>query len=250
MYAPTPDERYYDLGIGSSTEANNGEIVEANSGTGGMQINTWGFTSSAMNTTALAGQQPLAAGPTVTSPLTEFFNSEVFTVTGVTATTTTVTVIATNTLAANDLITMSGVALNAANGCTAADVAAINGGLYTVVSATGAQFTFDATIPNATTGCTVTGATATGGPDYMFLGLNSYQEILSYLLPAGAESGTSATLPNTTDAVGGTSDIIVDNESTSGQASSLYFGTLATSTTICGTTAAYCAVKLTQAGLQ
>lgn len=49
---------------------------------------------------------------------------------------------------------------------------------------------------------------------------------------------------------GGTSDMALDNDSTSGQASSLYFGTLATSTTICGTTAAYCAVKLSQAGLQ
>ena len=44
--------------------------------------------------------------------------------------------------------------------------------------------------------------------------------------------------------------MIVDNDSTAGQASSIYFGTLATSTTICGTTAAYCAVKLTQAALQ
>ena len=44
MYAPAPDERYYDLEIGSSTEADNGEIVEANSGSGGLQINTWGFT--------------------------------------------------------------------------------------------------------------------------------------------------------------------------------------------------------------
>ena len=40
--------------------------------------------------------------------------------------------------------------------------------------------------------------------------------------------------------------MIIDS---SGQASSLYFGTLATSTTQCGTTAAYCAVKLTQSGL-
>jgi len=44
--------------------------------------------------------------------------------------------------------------------------------------------------------------------------------------------------------------MIVDNDSTAGQASSIYFGTLATSTTICGTNAAYCAVKLTQAELQ
>jgi hypothetical protein len=51
-------------------------------------------------------------------------------------------------------------------------------------------------------------------------------------------------------AASATSGIIVDNDSTSGQASSLYFGTQATSTTQCGTTAAFCAVKLTQTGLQ
>jgi hypothetical protein len=58
------------------------------------------------------------------------------------------------------------------------------------------------------------------------------------------------TATNTTDVAGGTSATTVDNDSTAGQASSIYFGTLATSTTICGTTAAYCAVKLTQAGLE
>ena len=42
----------------------------------------------------------------------------------------------------------------------------------------------------------------------------------------------------------------MDNDSNNGQASSIYFGTQATSTTQCGTTAAYCAVKLTQSGLQ
>jgi hypothetical protein len=108
------------------------------------------------------------------SPLTEFYNSQVFTVTGVTASTTVVTVTANNTLAANDLVTLSGVAANTGNNCTAADVAAINGGIQTVASATAANFTFDATIPTATTGagCTVTGATATGGPDYLFVGVN------------------------------------------------------------------------------
>jgi hypothetical protein len=252
MYDPAPDDRYYTLGINDATAANNGEIVAASSGTGGQQIKAFQFASSVMNTAPEAKPQLVGGtGPSVLSPLTEFFNSEVFGVTGVTATTTTVTVIAPNTLAASDLVTMSGVAVNAVNGCTLADVAAINGGLYTVVSATGAQFTFNATIPSPTTGCTVTGATATGGPDYMFLGVaQNPSEIYTFLLPAGAVSG-SPTATNTADALaGGTSDIIVDNESTSGQASSLYFGTLATSTTICGTTAAYCAVKLTQAGLQ
>ncbi|MGC1976609.1 MAG: hypothetical protein WA671_07840, partial [Candidatus Sulfotelmatobacter sp.] len=60
----------------------------------------------------------------------------------------------------------------------------------------------------------------------------------------------TALATNTTDVAGGTSGIIVDNDSTDGQASSIYFGTLATSTTICGTPATYCAVKLTQAALQ
>ncbi len=248
VYDPAPDDRYYTLGISNATAANNGEIVAAASGTGGQQIKAFQFTSSVMSTTPEAKPQ-IGTSFSVISPLTEFFNSEVFTVTGVSATATVVTVTATNTLRANDLITMSGVAANGGT-CTAADVAAINGGLYTVASATGAQFTFNATIPSPTAGCTVTGATATGGPDYMFLGVvQNPSEIYTFLLPAGAVSGTPIAT-NTADAAGGTSDIIVDNESTSGQASSLYFGTLATSTTICGTTAAYCAVKLTQAGLQ
>ncbi len=44
--------------------------------------------------------------------------------------------------------------------------------------------------------------------------------------------------------------MIVDNNSADAQASSIYFGTLATSTTICGTTSAFCAVKLTQSALE
>jgi hypothetical protein len=191
------------------------------------------------------------------SPLTEFYNSQVFTVTGVTASTTVVTVTANNTLAANDQVTLAGVAANAANNCTAADVAVINGGIQTVVSATATNFTFDATIPTATTGsgCTVTGATATGGPDYLFVGVNENPSaVYTLLLPSSllVAQGVSPviTATNVTDAAGGTSATIVDNDSTAGQASSIYFGTLATSITICGTTAAYCAVKLTQAGLQ
>jgi hypothetical protein len=70
----------------------------------------------------------------------------------------------------------------------------------------------------------------------------------SLLVAQGVSPVITAT--NVTDAAGGTSATIVDNDSTAGQASSIYFGTLATSITICGTTAAYCAVKLTQAGLQ
>jgi hypothetical protein len=257
-YAPTPDERYYALGISSATAANNGEIVGATSGTGGQQIKELQFVSSTMQATPVNNDKPqIGSNPSPLSPLTEFYNTQVFTVTGVTATTTVVTVTATNTLAANDLVTLSGVAANATNNCTAADITAINGGIQTVISATATNFTFDATIPVATTGagCTVTGSTATGGPDYLFVSAaENPTELYSFLLPnallvaSGAAPTSVAT--NTTDVAGGTSGMIMDNDSTAGQASSIYFGTLAPSTTICGATSAFCAVKLTQAALQ
>jgi hypothetical protein len=250
-YDPTPDDRYYVLGIGSAAAASNGEIIAAASGTGGQQLKTFQFVSSAMQTTPEAKPQ-IGTGPSVFSPLIEFYNSQVFTVTGVTASTTVVTVSATNTLSVNDMVTISGVTANATNDCTVGDVSAINGGLQTVASASGTQFTFDATIPEATTGagCIITGAAATGGPDYMFLGvIQNPAEAYSFLLPAEAVTG-NPTETNTTDVAGGTSAMVVDNDSTAEQASSLYFGTLAKSTTICGTTATYCAIKLTQAALE
>jgi len=259
LYDATPDYRYFALGIGSATAANNGEIIAASSGTGGQQIKTFQFVSSVLQTTPEGTDKPqLGTGPSVIAPLTEFMNNEAFAVTEVTATTMVVTVTAGNTLAAGDTTTISGVTVNALNGCTAGDVAAING-IQTVATATAGSFTFDATIPNATSGagCTVTGPpAATAGADYMFMGVNQNPtELYSFLLPAGVlipglDNPPIATATNTADIAGGTSAIIVDNDSTEGQASSLYFGTLATSTTICGATAAYCAVKLTQAALQ
>ena len=59
-----------------------------------------------------------------------------------------------------------------------------------------------------------------------------------------ANASTVATFGTTTD---GTVTWINEGPN---QTSSVYFTTLATSTTVCGTTAAYCAVKLTQGGLQ
>ena len=257
-YAPIPDERYYALGIGSATAANNGEIIAASSGTGGQQLKELQFVSSTLQTTPPNNDKPqMGTNASVISPLTEFFNSQVFTVTRVTASTTVVTVTANNTLAANDLVTLSGVASNSANNCTAGDIAAINGGLQTVVSATATSFSFDAAVPIATagSGCTVTGATATGGPDYLFLGVNAnpsavYTLLLPNSLLVAQGMSPNITATNTTDAAGGTSGIVVDNDSTAGQASSIYFGTLATSTITCGATPANCAVKLTQAQLQ
>jgi hypothetical protein len=257
-YAPTPDERYFALGISNANAANNGEIIGATSGTGGQQLKELQFVSSTMQTTPANNDKPqMGTNASPISPLTEFYNSHLFTVTGVTASTTVVTVTANNTLAANDMVTLAGVAANTTNNCTAADIAAINGGMQTVVSATATNFTFDATVPTATTGagCTVTGATATGGPDYMFVGVvQTATEIYAFLLPSSLQVAQGvapiSVATNITDAAGGTSGMIVDNDSTGGQASSIYFGTLATSTTICGTTASYCAVKLTQAALE
>jgi len=260
MYAPAPDNRYYVLGIGSATAANNGELIAASSGTGGQQIKTFQFVSSALQTAPEGGDKPqLGTGASVISPLTEFFNNQEISVTGVTATTTTVTVTGMNTLAANDIVTISGVTASAGNNCTAGDVAAING-TQTVIAAglSGTQFEFNATIPSATTGsgCTANGATATAEADYMFMGVNQNPtELYAFLVPAqvlvpGLDNPPTPNATNTTDVAGGTSAIIVDNDSTAGQTSSLYFGTLATSTTICGATAAYCAVKLTQGALE
>jgi len=255
-YAPTPDARYYALGINNAAAANNGEIIGATSGTGGQQFKELQFVSSTMQTTPPNSDTPqLGSNASPISPLAEFLNSQAFTVTRVTATTTVVTVTAANTLAANDMVTLSGVTANA--NCSAADVSAINGGMYTVAAATATQFTFNATIPAATTGtgCGVSSATATGGPDYLFVGVNQNPSaVYTFLLPSsllvGPGVAPTAMATNTADAVGGTSAIIVDNDSTTGQASSIYFGTLATSTTVCGTSAAYCAIKLTQSALQ
>ena len=84
----------------------------------------------------------------------------------------------------------------------------------------------------------------------MFMGVvQEVTALYSYLLPAGALTLTSLAT-NTADVSGGTSAMIVDNNSTSGQASSIYYGTLTPTTGICGATSAYCAVKLTQAALQ
>jgi hypothetical protein len=253
VYAPTPDNRYFTLGIGSATEAGNGEIIGSASGTGGQQLKPFSFVSSVLQPAPL-GKPQVGTNASVVSPLTEFFNGQAFTITQVTASATTVTVTANNNLTANEPVTISGVTANSPNNCTAADVAAING-TQIVASATATTFTFSATIPTATSasGCALTNASV--GVDYLFVGVNANpSEVYAFALPNPLEIGQgdlpTAAATNTTDAVGGTSGMIVDNNSTVGQASSIYFGTLATSTTVCGNTAAFCAVKLTQSGLQ
>jgi len=59
----------------------------------------------------------------------------------------------TNSLSLGELVTIAGVTANTGNGCTAADIAAING-IQTVIATalSGTQFELNATIPSATTG--------------------------------------------------------------------------------------------------
>ena len=97
-----------------------------------------------------------------------------------------------------------------------------------------------------------------GAKDYIFFGegLNgdpTYGPFGSFYgftisgATATAISGSPITYPSAT---GGTSAMVIDNVSSDAQASSVYFTTQAPSTTVCGVTSAYCAIKLTQATLQ
>jgi hypothetical protein len=251
-YDPTPDGRYFDLGISSGTAANNGEIVAAASTTSGQQISTFQFVGSALQTPPEATPE-IGSGPSAISPLTHFFNNTFITssMSSVTATQGNpgvVTVVAHNSLSVGDVVFISGVVAD--GDCDANDVAGING-MPTVTSATATQFTFNATIPDMTNGpCNVFSATAVGGPDYMFMGIaQTPTELYSFFLPSGALSGTPA-VTNITDVAGGTSGIIIDNDdAVDGQTASLYYGTLAASDSICGS-GNFCAIKLTQAELQ
>src|ERR1700685_274364 len=126
----------------------------------------------------------------------------------VTATTTLVTVTVTNSLSIGELVTIAGVTANTGNGCTAADVAAING-TQTVIATglSGTKFEFNATIPTATTGtgCAVSGATVIPGSNYLaspvvdvgdtgniFVGDSSSN--LYALTPAGGTAATALAL--------------------------------------------------------
>jgi hypothetical protein len=102
-----------------------------------------------------------------------------------------------------------------------------------------------------------------GGTDYIFFGEgdNNASDFQFGTLYGIIVSGTSysyvlppASSPAYPNANGGTSGIVIDNvkQATGSypEALSIYFTTLAPSTTVCGSTSAYCAIKLTQSALQ
>lgn len=114
------------------------------------------------------------------------------------------------------------------------------------------KFTFTSTQSGTiTSGCGVGSATAVGPTqDYLSFSTTTPAELYTFTLPVAGATNWNAATTNSADAIGGTSAIIVDNDSSGGQASSIYFGTLGTSTTLCGSGTNYCAVKVTQAALQ
>ena len=124
MYDPMSDERYFDLGISSATAANNGEIIAAASGSAGQQVKTFQFISSVMQTgpTPVTSLNLLERTIRSSRRSPSSWNNTAVTgaVTALSATAAVVTVTAANSLAANDMVIVSGVA--ASGSCTAGDV--------------------------------------------------------------------------------------------------------------------------------
>jgi hypothetical protein len=203
------------------------------------------FISGALTTTGALATNLSIGGAVLASPITEFDNiNGVFVPTQLTSTTTTVTMtVPVHAVAVGDSVTIAGVAAGSGN-CSAGNVANINGTHTVATVPTTTTFTFAATISAAISAnsCGLGSSTVTSDTDFLFFG-TTFPEVFTYTLPL--IDGT-ATATNTASVAGGTSAIIVDNNSTAGQAASLYYGTLLGS--ICGSGA--CAVKLTQAALQ
>ncbi len=253
QHSATPDSQYYKIGISSATAANNGHLVVCFQSTTVPHLAQYQFVSGALQTTAQFNNSSFITAGTLQScsPTTEFYGSDVaYTPTVLTQSGKTVTVTtATNKFVSNQVVTIANVA-SGTGGCTAAAAAAINGEkTVTVVSATVFTFTSAVSATITSGSCTLTGSSATGPTqDYVFFG-TSQPSAWTFTLPMTSAT-QAATASNTGSVTGGASGIIVDNDSADGQASSIYFGTQATSTTQCGTTAAYCAVKLTQSALK
>ena len=256
VYNGTPTNNYFTKGISSATPASNGEIdFCASDNTAVVSLFQIQFTSKVMGTAVQFRDvfDTTVANETC-SPLTEFNNATAaFTPTQLTSTTTVVTMtVPANSVTTGESVSIAGVAAGSGN-CTAGNVANINGTRTVASTPSATTFTFNAggTLSGAiaASSCGLSSATVTGTTDFLFLG-TSAPEVWTFTLPLTIATQAATAVNTTSVTTGGTSAVIVDNNSTSGQAASIYFGTRATSTTICGGTAAFCAVKLTQSALQ
>ena len=89
-----------------------------------------------------------------------------------------------------------------------------------------------------------------GTNDRLFVGVSGGNRVTSWNINTRITSNTATPTATATNQAGGTSAFSIDNNSSAFQASSIYFGTLGTSgTASCGANQ-FCAVKLTQSGLQ
>ncbi len=259
---PAPDNNYYTKGISSGTPGDNGELLAAYGNSTNSDLVQFQFTSGVMNTTAQYTDTD--GGPSGTNsgifaanlgftPLTEFYGDDLgFAITAITQSGNTVTVSSgAFFFVPSQVAVISGVTAGTGD-CTSAATSAIDGE-QTVTANSGGTFTFTSPVSTMIGGangtCTLTGAVATGPTqDYLFFG-TSQPEVYTFDLPLTGASQTAAAT-NTTSVSGGASGIIVDNDSSDGQASSIYFSTLDEALSICSEfELAFCAVKLTQAGL-
>lgn len=254
MYNPTLDNKYFNRGITSSAPGNNGELLIAYPSQPNGSLAQIQFTSGIMSTTAEYTDTNNAGfgNGQVFSPLTEFYgDDQAYTIGTVTQSGNTVTITtAANLFVSNQVVVISGVQAGTLGDCMSAAANAM-AGEQTVTVTSPTTFTFtsavNTTIGGANGSCNSTGALATGPTqDYLFFGLPQ-PAVFAFDLPLTSATQTPAAT-NTTSAGGlaGTGGIIVDNDSSDGQASSIYFVT--GSIFNCGT-ASSCAVKLTQAGL-
>jgi hypothetical protein len=248
----TLDNNYFTKGISSDTPGNNGELLVAYENPNSLA--QFQFTSGLMNTTPQytdTDNGGFNSGAAFSS-LTEFYgNDQAYTIGTVTQNGDTVTVTTTaNAFVSNQVVVMSGVA-GGTGGCTSAAASAISGEqTITVINPTTFTFTSGATatIGGSNGSCTLTNALATGPTqDYLFFELSANAEIFAYNLPL-LSTTQAPTATNTTSAGNGTGGFTIDNDSSDGQASSIYFGMVNSDQDICGR-AYYCAVKLTQVGL-
>jgi hypothetical protein len=89
-----------------------------------------------------------------------------------------------------------------------------------------------------------------GTNDRLFVGASGSNQVTSWNINTRITSNATNPIATATNQAGGTSGFGIDNNSSAFQASSIYFGTLAASATAsCGANQ-FCAVKLTQSGLQ
>jgi hypothetical protein len=248
MYHPALNNIYYTAGIGGTNAGVT--VCETNdNGAWYSAIVTYEFSGGTMSTSYTGFRYTSVSAGTTCSPLTEFYGLDVSkTPTAVTTANgnpTTVTVTVSNTFVAKQYVTIAGVT-SGTGGCSSAVATAIDGE-QVLATASGTAITFTIPVSTATAGtCTLSTPTAVGPTqDYLFYG-TSTPEAFTYLLPSTSvgSGGSSATNTTTADVAGGTSGMIIDNDSSDGQASSIYYGTLG----FC-TGSVYCAIKLTQSAL-